>query len=130
MNPVTKPAGVSGVFVNTLGALDHGQSLIDLDDALRDLVRQVQEKGTKGKLTYTVEVIPNGIGVGDVPLLRVLDDLKVSPPKTKRAGETFFVDDHHNLTRRHPGQQDMKLELVKGDKPAAAPADTTKAANN
>lgn len=112
-------AASSGVFVSTLAALSHGQSLVDLDDALRELTRQVQIKGAKGKLVYTIEVVPNGNGVGDIPLFRVVDDLKVSLPKTKRNGETFFADDDNNLTRRHPGQAEMKLTLVPAVKPAA-----------
>lgn len=129
MNPKSSPsptepkapapvATSSGVFVSTLAALDHGQSLVDLDDALRDLTRRVQEMGVKGKLTYTVEVIPNGVGVGDIPLFRVVDDLKVSLPKKKRSGQTFFADEENNLTRRHPGQAEMKLTLVPAGKPA------------
>lgn len=121
MIPTNKPnvATSSGVFVSTLAALDHGQSLIELDDALRELVKQVQEKGVKGKLVYTLEVIPNGVGVGDVPLFRVVDDLKVNPPKLKGTGQTFFADQDNNLTRRHPGQEEIRLEVVKD---ASAPA--------
>lgn len=135
MNPADPkaPAPVaasSGVFVSTLAALAHGQSLVNLDDALRELTRQVLEKGAKGKLVYTVGIVPNGNGVGDIPLLRVVDDIKVALPKTKANGETFFADKDHNLTRRHPGQAEMKLTLVPTDRPAATPPGVAKAASN
>jgi len=102
----------SGVFVSTLSALKNGTFLVQADDALRELTSKVQQKQIKGKLTITLEVIPNGVGVGEVPLLKVVPDCSITPPKEKAKGETFFADDDNNLTRRHPGQGEMKLTLV------------------
>jgi hypothetical protein len=102
----------SGVFVSTLAALKGGSFLVSADDALRELTSKVQKQQLKGKLTITLEIVPNGSGVGDVPLLKVVPDISVASPKPKAKGETFFADEDSNLTRRHPGQAEMKLTLV------------------
>ncbi len=116
----------SGVLVSTLSALKQGTFLIGADDSLRELTSKVKAKGIKGKLTITIEVIPNGVGVGEVPLLKVVADCTVTAPKEKAKGETFFADDNDNLTRRHPGQGEMKLTLV-GDPAKPGPALSTPA---
>lgn len=119
----------SGVFVSTLSALKNGTFLVQTDDALRELTAKVQQKQIKGKLTITLEVIPNGTGVGDVPLLKVVPDCTITAPKEKAKGETFFADDENNLTRRHPGQGEIKLELVRDDRAPAGVAAAQAAAS-
>lgn len=119
---VPSPVAVSsGVFISTLSALKSGGLLVQADDALRELTAKVQKQQIKGKLTLTLEIVPNGTGVGDIPLLRVIPDISVTAPKLKAKGETFFADEENNLTRRHPGQADLKLEVV-GNPDAPVPA--------
>jgi hypothetical protein len=109
------PIPPSGVFVSTLTA--NPRLVTELDDLLREATRLTQEKGGMSKLTLTLEVHPNGLGSGDVPLFRLVDDAFVTPPKKKkRTGQVYFVDEDHNLTRRHPGQGEITLVEV------AAPA--------
>jgi hypothetical protein len=112
-----------------MSALKSGTFLVQCDDALRELTAKVQQKQVKGKLTITLEIVPNGQGVGDVPLLKVVPDCTITAPKEKAKGETFFADDDNNLTRRHPGQGEMKLTLV-SDQSKPAPTLSTPAAQH
>ena len=109
------PNPPSGVFVSTLTA--NPRLVSELDDLIREATRLCEEKGAMSKLTLVLEVHPNGLGSGDVPLFRLVDDAFVTPPKKKkRTGQVYFVDQDHNLTRRHPGQGE--ITLVEVSKPA------------
>jgi hypothetical protein len=112
------PPAPSGVFVSTLAA--NPRLLAELDDQLREVTRLCQEKGAMSRLTLTLEVHPNGLGSGDVPLFRLVDDVAITPPKKKkRTGQVYFVDGDNNLTRRHPGQGEITLvEVAKPVLPA------------
>lgn len=109
--PDLPSAAPSGVFISTLTA--NPRLLTELDDQLREATRLCHEKGAMSRVTLALEVHPNGLGSGDVPLFRLVDDVTLTPPKKKkRTGQVFFVDDDHNLTRRHPGQEEIKLVEV------------------
>jgi hypothetical protein len=103
-----------------------GQS--DLDDALREVTRHVATSQAKGKLVLELTITPNGTGVGEVPLFKVDDNVKVTLPKKKRLSQSFFADEESNLTRRNPNQDEMKLTVVSDNPGAKAPA--LKAANS
>lgn len=121
-NQNSQPAP-SGVFVSTLAAMHSGKVLADLDDAIREVTKHVNESQLKGKLTLTLTIIPNGTGVGETPLFKVEDAVKVTLPKKPRVGQTFFVDADSNLTRRNPDQKEMTLVSLDGGKTSpAAPA--------
>lgn len=112
----SEPKGVTGVFVSTIGAMHQGKVLVDLDDALREIVKSCTTSGAKGKLTLTIIVTPNGVGASETPLFRLDDEIKVSLPKNKRKPSIFFSDENANLTRRDPNQDEMKLTSMDGGK--------------
>jgi len=100
-----------------------GKVLADLDEAMREVTKHVNESQKKGKLTLTLTIVPNGTGVGETPLFKVEDSVKVTLPKKPRVGQTFFADEENNLTRRNPHQGEIQLVSVDGGKAtAAAPA--------
>jgi hypothetical protein len=117
MNPATPPpAGTSGVFLNTIAAMNGGTVMNDLDDALREATKAALDAGAKSKVTLELVISPNGTGAGETPLLKVEDKIKVSVPKKPRQPSVFFGDDEHNLTRRNPNQEEMKLTGLDGGK--------------
>lgn len=122
-------AGASGVFIQTIAAISGGKYLAKLDDALREAVKASRTAVGKSKLSIELTIAPNGFGVGGEPLF------KVSPGKIKKAlpektddGANFFVDDNDNLSRRNPGQGEMKLTVVEGGAEPSISKDDLKAA--
>ncbi|GEM_PF-3728967 len=106
----------SGVFLATIAAMNSGTVMNDLDDALREATKHAQDAGAKAKLTLELTIIPNGLGAGDTPLLKVVDKIKVSLPKKPRQPSVFFADEESNLTRRNPNQEDMRFASIDGGK--------------
>lgn len=123
-------ATAAGVFASTLSALHGGKVLEDLDDALREITQAVEISGKAGAVVLKLDILPAGQGVGDTPLFKVVDDIKLVRPKKKRGGVTFFADENHNLTRRAPKQTEMPLTVVEAPKSDAAPEVQAKAANS
>ena len=127
MNPTTAPlaaAALSGVFVNNIAAMNDGEVINDIDDALRQATNAafLTKKAAKVKIVLTIE--PAGEGVGGTPLYRVVDDITCTLPKKKRnKTSVFFADDDGNLTRRNPRQEEMQLQTITGGKSdSASPA--------
>lgn len=110
----------SGVFVSTLASMHSGKVLTDLDEALRDVTKHVNQSQAKGKLVLELTVSPNGTGAGEIPLFKVSEKVKATLPKAPRPGQSFFADDENNLTRRNPAQEEMKLSLVPSESTTAA----------
>lgn len=128
--PAASP-NASGVFISTVASMHSGKVLEDLDDAIREVVRSVQASGSKGKLSLEIVIVPNGVGVGETPLFRLEDKIKVSLPKKPRTPSVFFADEDSNLTRRNPRQDEMKLVTMEGGKPVSAePAGVAAAAKS
>jgi hypothetical protein len=115
MDPKATPA-TSGVFLSTIAAMNGGNVLHDLDDALREATKAALDAGGKSKVTLELVITPNGTGAGETPLLKVEDKIKISVPKKPRQPSVFFGDDEHNLTRRNPNQEEMKLTVADGGK--------------
>lgn len=110
-----------GVFVSTLAAMNDGQVIRDLDDALRDATRAALDAASKSKITLELTITPSGIGTGDTPLIKITDKIKKQIPNPARDKEpVFFADEDFNPTRRNPNQEEMKLEVVQGNQPAPA----------
>jgi hypothetical protein len=111
----TTPPALTGVFISTLAAMNNGDVLTDLDDALREATKASLSSMQKSKVTLELTILPKGEGVGGVPLLSVDDKIKVSLPKPPREkSSVFFADDESNLTRRNPKQEEMRLESLDG----------------
>lgn len=116
MNDKSTPsAGATGVFISTLTAMNDGKVLSDLDDALRECTRSALQASAKAKVTLELTVIPNGTGIGDTPLVKIVDKIKTSCPKPARdKAPVFFADEHFNPNRRAPGQETLKLTELTG----------------
>jgi hypothetical protein len=108
-------AALAGVFGTTIAVMNDGKVLEDLDDALREATKAALNATAKSKITLELTIIPNGTGVGDTPLIKIVDKIKTTLPKPSRDKEpVFFADDNFNPTRRNPHQDEMKLEVRDG----------------
>lgn len=86
------------------GALAH-----ELGEALRELVKMVEDRNSAGTLTVVFKVRP--LGSGQVV---IDDDYKVKEPKALTGGQAvWYVDTEHNLRRDDP--QQPNLPFVQGD---------------
>lgn len=113
----TIPACLTGTFAQSLAAMNDGQVLVDLDDALREATRAALDATQKAKITLDLVIVPAGVGIGDTPLIRIEDKIKVSLPKKPREKKSlFFADENFNPTRRNPNQDNLKLETIDGGK--------------
>lgn len=110
-------AALAGVFGSTLAAMNDGRVLADLDEALREVTRAALGAGAKASVTLQLTVMPNGNGVGDTPLIKVVDKITTKCPKPARDKEpVFFADDNFNPTRRNPNQEKIQFEELEGGK--------------
>lgn len=103
--------------------MHNGKTSNDLDDALREVVAGVVASNQKGKVTLSLIIEPGGSGVGETPLYTVDADIAVRVPKKRRQKQSFFVDEHNNLTRREPGQTEMRMQKAGSIAALTLPAD-------
>lgn len=92
----------------TLGVMEGGQFLSDIDEALAEVLRRtklvaVQSKNgvSKGSLTITV-----GFAI-DGETITLAGDIKPKIPSLPRRNTTLFVTDDGQLSTEHPRQSDM-----------------------
>lgn len=109
----------TGVFISTITTLKNGAFQVELDDAIRTVTEAVNRTQLKGAIKVTLQIVPNGVGLGDVPVYAVVPDCDPIIPKKPEKGQTFFADEHFNLIRRNPNQtEDPRLTVVEGAKPS------------
>lgn len=100
-------------FIDTLGELNRGDLVPELDDAITRLVAAVHTLGKKGTLTVKLTAEPaNKVG-GDTVFVSV--SLAESLPKPARSATLFYADERGALNREDPRQ--MKLELQRAEQP-------------
>lgn len=94
-------------FSRLLQEFREGESLSELSDNLRKLVRAVHQTDKPGKLIYTVAVEPNGNAY------LVTDDIKLKLPESKRVASVFFATEEATLQRQDPNQRNLDLREVR-----------------
>ena len=92
----------------TLGAMENGGSLADVDEDLSEVLRktkavadQTKNGKAKGSLTITVAFEVNG------DTITLAGKTKLSVPALPRRDSTFFVTSDGEITTEHPRQADM-----------------------
>lgn len=104
---ITKTPAPAGNFIALLQGKTGGVALVQLDEALAELVQRTQETGRKGSLTYKIVVQPNAKkGV------RIDDHLDVKLPKEEAGASFFFVGPAGALLRNDPNQRELELKVV------------------
>ena len=89
-----------------------GSALTELGQALRTVMDAALMTGKPGGITLKIAIAPTNSGA-----VEILEDIKVTMPKARKASTMFFVDKNGNLTRNNPDQLEMSLRAVEGGKP-------------
>ncbi|WP_151749255.1 hypothetical protein [Acinetobacter seifertii] len=94
-------------FCQTLGNLQHGDTLHQLDDLLSEALQASNDTGKVSKISVTLTIKPNGRGT-----YKIMDDVKSTLPKFDKEPTVLFTDGDQQLVREDPRQQKLKLEQV------------------
>ena len=89
-------------FGQILAELGEGSTVIELSEAMWDLIQRVQDTGKAGSITLTIKVSGDGRG-----RVQVLDEVKLRLPEYNRPQTSFFIDKHGNASRRNPDQPEI-----------------------
>lgn len=81
----------------------------EASDFLAELVKAVQDHQKAGSVTIKITVKPGSKGTGT---LVVSDDVTIKAPTADRAAALFFPDEHGNLHRSDPRQQQFPMRRV------------------
>jgi hypothetical protein len=127
----TPPNQPSGGFVSIITTHKSGDTAAKIDDVIREVVKAVNATQLKGSVTVKLGIVPNGVGVGDTPLFKIVPKISKSIPEKPEQGQAYFADENNNLSQRNPNQGEMKLRIVHGGKDGATTesAPSGKAAN-
>ena len=89
-------------FGQILAELGEGSTVIELSEAMWDLIQRVQDTGKAGSVSLTINVALNGVG-----RVEVRDEVRVKLPEYARPTTSFFIDKHGNASRRNPDQPEI-----------------------
>jgi hypothetical protein len=81
----------------------------EASDELATLVKAVQDHNKAGSIQITIHVKPGSKGTNT---LVVSDEVKVKAPQGDRPATLFFPDEHGDLHRSDPRQQNLPLRRV------------------
>ena len=95
-------------FTTTLRELRGGVALLDLSEALADLVVAVRGSGMKGALLLKITVAPASKGADNNTLI-LEDEVIVKRPKAPRGATILFSDENNILSRRDPRQPSLQM---------------------
>lgn len=108
-------------FLQTLGNLQRGCVVEELDQVLSDALQASADTGKQSTVTVKLTIKPNGAGT-----YKIIDDVKSTLPKFEKEPTVLFTDKDQQLVREDPRQQRLNLETVSEGQPVAlksVPAD-------
>ncbi len=73
-------------FCQTLGNLQHGDTIDQLDDLLTEALQASNDTGKVSKVTVTLTIKPNGRGT-----FKIMDDVKSTLPKFDKEPTVFSL---------------------------------------
>lgn len=95
-------------FLAAIGQIDGGLAIETADVQLREVISQVQRTGKKGKVTFELEVGPNG-EMG----FEITAKVKATAPQLNFGKSFFFMGKDGNLTRNAPDY--VQASLLKSE---------------
>jgi hypothetical protein len=93
-------------FIEWLNEHHHGETVEELDAALKEVVTAVQTYGKAGRLTFTLDVGTKG------RTITVVAETKVKTPKEPATADIFFADEDGALHRKDPFQPVLPTNVV------------------
>lgn len=93
--------GSNGGVFDLIKAINRGDFVLDLEDAVKEVVANVIERGGMGKVTldFKFQIDPQ------TNAMKVFADLKKTSPKKAAKATLFFVTPDGELTRTSPQRE-------------------------
>lgn len=76
-----------------------GKCIIELQEQLQEVIKEVCRTGKKGKLKLTLDILPKGETV------ELHDDIEAKIPKPSKFGTIFYPDEKTGLLSREDPEQ-------------------------
>lgn len=92
-------------FTDFIDSSRAGMLAYELDEALKELTKSVEETNGTGTLTVQIKLVGSGEGI-----IKAFDDIKVKKPKRKAAGSVFFANTDGSLSRKNSRQPELPFE--------------------
>lgn len=89
-------------FIYTLGELRMGDSLVECDEKLTELIQAVRKTGKSGKLTLAIAIKP--MSGGDVMAVTLEDKITLTLPESTKGGTIMYATPGNSLTKQDPRQ--------------------------
>lgn len=103
------------LFLDTIRNARSGRAANELGEALRDLIRQVEDTCGSGEMTLSLKFKPNGNGQ-----VVMTDTFKIKAPAEPNGGSSiWFVDEDNNLRRDDPRQPNLPFKPALKEKKQA-----------
>lgn len=89
-------------LLEVIAAQRKGRCVVEAQEALQSLVKEVVATGKKGRITLTLDLEP----MSDETIV-VRDDVSVKIPKPSKHGSTFYPAEDGSLSREDPLQREL-----------------------
>jgi len=101
------------MFPETVLQMNNGATVMELSNALEQVVAAVRAAGKAGSITLTIKVAPASKGSTNV--LMVESQVKSKLPEPDRGMTIFYATEDNRLVRSDPRQQMLPLRVVEFD---------------
>ena len=91
---------------DTLRLLRGGTFVVEAGEKLAEVIKRVDESGSAGKLTITIDVKKAGAA------LQVIATVTDKPPKDVPESDLFWATNDGNLSANNPAQRDLQFGQV------------------
>ena len=98
------------MFPETILQMNNGATVMELSNALEQVVGAVRAAGKSGSITLTIKVAPASKGATDV--LMIESQVKTKLPEPDRGMTVFYATEDNHLVRNDPRQQLLPLRVV------------------
>src|SRR5579872_47136 len=102
---MNEPQTIDGGFIRTLQTHQKGKVITDVSEAIRAVTAALREHTKPGKVILTMTIYP--AAKGEECALGFECDVVEKLPRSDAFAGLFFADDHNNLVRENPQQQQL-----------------------
>lgn len=113
MSTTTKNTHINSQFCDVLKDLGHKRLLPELDAAIRDVTKAVNDTGGAGEITLKIKIKRSNRSESGSVEMAVEGNLATKIPKAKHPASLFFLnEDTESLTRDDPQQDNLPGVMV------------------
>jgi hypothetical protein len=89
--------------IEVLRSIDRGDLLLDLEQALSEVVQAIMDHGKKGEIIMKMTLTHDR----ETDTMKIMAEVKKKVPVKQKRGSLFFLTPHGTLTRDNPKQREM-----------------------